>query len=188
MQLTMTASITGETWGETIQPVREYLLSESTQPLSVLRPKLEAAHTELLAALEDVSDEQAQLRPGEGQGEDAWGIAEVLRHVASAEALMAERVRLLGNGQALDSLRPSSPGSMYGVDSRDISELRTALDSSNAALRSALDEIDGHERLDTLAAHRRFGELNCRGWIVLHTLHLQDHARQIGKLKHMADS
>jgi hypothetical protein len=66
MELTMTASITGETWGETIEPVREYLLSESTQPISILRPQLEAAHTALLAALDGVSDEQAQLRPGEG--------------------------------------------------------------------------------------------------------------------------
>jgi hypothetical protein len=95
---------------------------------------------------------------------------------------MAERVRLLGSGQSTDSLRPSSSGAMYGVDSRDLSELRSALDRSYTGLRSAVDEIDGHERLDTLAAHRRFGELNCRGWIALHTLHLQDHARQIDKL------
>jgi hypothetical protein len=182
----MTASITGETWGEIIEPVREHLLRESTQPIAVLRPKLDAAHAELLGALDGVTTAQAQLRPAEGEGEDAWGIAEVLRHVASAEALMAERVRLLGTGQSTDSLRPSQSGSMHGVDSRNLTELQAALEKSSAALGSAIDGIEGHERLDTLAAHRRFGELNCRGWIALHTLHVQDHARQIEKLKRLS--
>ncbi|MBV9547467.1 MAG: DinB family protein, partial [Chloroflexi bacterium] len=110
----MTASITGETWGDVIEPVREYLLNESKQPLAALRPKLEAAHRGLLESLEGVSNEQAQVRPAEGEGEDAWGIAEVLRHVASAQALMAERVRLLGSGESTESLRPSQPGGMHG--------------------------------------------------------------------------
>ncbi|MBV9170247.1 MAG: hypothetical protein JOZ81_09220, partial [Chloroflexi bacterium] len=69
----MTASITGETWGETIEPVREYLLNESNERFAVLRPKLEAAHRGLLDAVQSVSNEQAQIRPAEGEGEDAWG-------------------------------------------------------------------------------------------------------------------
>ena len=34
--------------------------------------------------------------------------------------------------------------------------------------------------------HRRFGDLNCRGWVALQTIHLQDHARQIANIKAMA--
>jgi hypothetical protein len=62
-----------------------------------------------------------------------------------------------------------------------------ALDESQAALEGAIAEIEGHERLDTLAEHRRFGELNCRGWVALHTLHLRDHARQIERLKQVPE-
>ena len=177
--------ITGETWGENVEGVRAYLLSEAEQPLAVLRSKLEGTRQELRGVLDGVSDAQAQFTPAAGQGEDAWGIAEVLRHIASIEPIMAERVRLLGSGQPADGLTPTRPGFLTAVDTRRIGELLPLLDRSYAELLGAMDAIDGHERLDMLSAHRRFGELNCRGWVALHTLHLQDHARQIARIKRL---
>jgi hypothetical protein len=179
----MTTPITGETWGDEVDKVREVLLQEAEQPFAALRPKLDAARRELLAAIEGVSEEQAQLRPAAGEGEDAWGIAEVLRHFASIETIMAGRIQALGSGEATDSITPTYPGYMEAIETRRLPELRAALDASYAALLAAIDAIEGHERLDTVAAHRRFGELNCRSWIAMHTLHLQDHTRQIGKIK-----
>jgi hypothetical protein len=181
----MTTLITGETWGENIEAVRAYLLSEAGQPFAELRPKLDAARSELSASLDSVSDAQAQFTPGTGEGEDAWGIAEVLRHIGTIEPTMARRVRLLGSGESTEELPRGQPGYMADVDSRQISELRPMLARSYAELLGAITLIEGHERLDTLAAHRRFGELNCRGWVALHTLHLRDHARQIGSIKHL---
>lgn len=179
----MTTPITGETWGDEIDSVRELLLREAEQPFAALRPKLDAARRELLAAVEDVSEEQAQFRPETGEGEDAWGIAEVLRHFASIETIMADRIRTLGSGSPTDAITPTYPGYMEALETRRLPELLRALDASYAALLAAIEEIEGHERLDTLAAHRRFGELNCRSWLAMHTLHLQDHARQAGKIK-----
>src|SRR5207237_10430397 len=131
-------------------------------------------------------NEQAQFTPASGEGEDAWGIAEVLRHIATTEPVMAQRVRLLGTGQPTDGLPRSRSGNIDDVQTRQISELRLALDHSYADLLGALDAIDGHERTDTVLAHRRFGELNCRGWVALHTAHVRDHARQVAKITAMA--
>jgi DinB superfamily len=178
-----TNPITGETWGENLEAVRAYLLREAKQPLSALQPKLQAAYTALRAQLEGVSDHQAQFAPPNGEGEDAWGIAEVLRHIASVEPIMAQRVSLLGSGQSTDQIKPTYPGYLEDVATRQMADLLTTLDQTSSELHKAIQTIDGHERLDTLAAHRRFGELNCRGWVALHTLHLHDHTRQIGKLK-----
>jgi hypothetical protein len=181
-----TTLVTGETWGENVDGVRAHLLAEAEQPFSVLRPNLEMARQEFEAAIEQVSNQQAQFRPESGQGEDAWGIAEVLRHIATIEPIMAQRVRLLGSGQYTDSLPRTQSGSTANVQTRDIAELRQAVDRSFADLLAAIDNIAGHERLDTLVAHRRFGELNCRGWVALHTAHLRDHARQIANIKGLA--
>jgi hypothetical protein len=181
--MTTTSLITGQTWGDNVDAVRAYLLGQSEEPLPALRARLDAARQEFRAALDGVSETQAQFTPASGEGEDAWGIAEVLRHIASIEPIMADRVRLLGQGQPTDSLTQTHPGYLKAVETRELSALRLLLDQSSAALLAAIDTIQGHERLDTQTPHRRFGPLNCRGWIALHTLHLQDHARQITRLK-----
>ena len=178
----MTTPITGDTWGDVIEPVREFLLQEATSTFAILLPKLDAARGELLAAIEGVTDSQGAFRPGGGAGEEAWGIAEVLRHLASIEVIMADRIRLLGLGLPVE-VTTTYPGYMEGVESRSLPELRSVLDQSYAQLLAAIASIEGHERLDTLEPHRRFGELNCRAWLVMHGLHIQDHARQIGRLK-----
>ena len=46
-----------------------------------LWPRVTSARADLLQALEGVTDETAARRPGEGEGEAAWSIAEVVRHV-----------------------------------------------------------------------------------------------------------
>jgi hypothetical protein len=180
----MTTPITGETWGNEIDSVRDYILRESELPFAELRPKLEAARRELLGALEGVSDEQAAFRPGSGNDEDDWGIAEALRHVASIEAIMTDRIRALGSGLPLN-LKQTYPGYHEDIETRNLPELVETLGKSRLGLLAAVAEIEGRERLDTFDAHRRFGELNCRGWLVMHTLHEQDHARQIAKIKRL---
>jgi hypothetical protein len=161
------------------------LLREAQQTFTDLRQNLDAARTELSASIDSVSDVQAQYTPASGEGEDAWGIAEVLRHIATIEPIMARRVRLLGNGESTEELPRGQPGYLADVDSRKIAELRQMLERSYAELLDAIALVEGHERLDTLAAHGRFGELNCRGWVALHALHLRDHARQIENIKHL---
>jgi hypothetical protein len=133
------------------------------------------------AALDGVSDAQAEFTPASGEGEEAWGIGAIARHIASVEPSFGERVRLLGTGQSADSLPRSA--SSAAPDLRPLDNLRQDLERSFAEFLDKVATIDGRERLDTLSAHRRFGPLNCRGWVVLHTLHLQDHARQIDKIK-----
>ena len=113
----MTRPITGETWGDEVAGVRAYLLAEAELPFAELRLKLASARGDLLAELDGVSDAQAELRPYEGEGEDAWGIAEALRHVASIETIMAQRVRLLGLGLPVD-VQATYPGYMESVDTR----------------------------------------------------------------------
>jgi hypothetical protein len=177
----MTTLITGETWGEAVEPALAYLLREAEQPFATLRPKLESARANFRAALDGVSDAQAEFTPASGEGEEAWGIGAIARHIASVEPSFGERVRLLGTGQSVDSL--PRPASSAAPDVRPLDNLRQDLERSFAEFLDKVATIDGRERLDTLSAHRRFGPLNCRGWVVLHTLHLRDHARQIDKIK-----
>ncbi len=179
-----TQPITGETWGDEVDPVRTYLLSESDKPFAELRPIVAAARARVLEALEGTTKEQVQFRPPEGEGEDAMGIAEVMRHLTSIEAIFAERIRQLGLGVELNVTK-TYPGYMEDVTTREPDELASEFEGTGARMGAAIVEIEGHERLDTTDSHRLFGPLNCRGWYRLHGVHLEDHVHQIAKIKQM---
>jgi hypothetical protein len=179
-----TTPITGDTWGDEVDPVREYLLAEAEKPFAELRPVVAASRTRLLEALAGTTKEQVQFRPPEGEGEDAMGIAEVMRHLVSIEAIFAERIRQLGLGIDLN-VTNTYPGYLEDVTTRDPDELAAEFEASGARMDAAIAEIDGRERLDTTDPHRLFGPLNCRGWYRLHGIHLEDHVHQIGKIKAM---
>ena len=60
---------------------RTRLIEESTdRDWYDLWPRVTAGRAELLRALEGVTEETAARRPGDGEGEAAWSIAEVVRH------------------------------------------------------------------------------------------------------------
>lgn len=174
--------ITGETWGDEVESVRTYLLAESEQSFAELRPRVVAEREVLRTLCADTTAEQVAFRPDTGEGEDAWGIAEVLRHVASVEVIFAERIRQLGLGQPVDVTK-TYPGFMESHETRDREELLAAFEASGRVMLEAIDAVAGSEILDSFDTHRLFGELNCRGWFRLHGLHMSDHARQVTRLK-----
>ena len=176
--------ITGDTWGDEVDSVRSFLLSESEKSFAELRPVVAASRQRILAALEGTSTAQLQFRPPGGDGEDAMGIAEVMRHLSSVEAIFAERIRQLGLGMDLNVTR-TYPGYMEDVETRDPAQLAAEFRRSGEAMMQALGSIEGRERLDTFDSHRLFGPLNCRGWFRLHGTHLEDHVHQIAKIKAM---
>ncbi len=176
--------MTGETWGDEVDSVRTYLLDESERSLTDLMPVVWAERQQLLDALLDSSEAQIEFVPATGEGEDGWGLAEVLRHVASIEVIFAGRIRQLGLGEAVNVTK-TYPGYMEDISTRNRSELIEAFEASGRAMLDAIAAIDGHEVLEPTDPHRLFGELNCRGWFRLHGLHLLDHAHQVGKIKLM---
>ena len=171
--------ITGEVWGEEEARARAYLLSEAQRPFAGIRPALEEARLALEAELQGVSETQARFRPPTGEGEDAWCIAEVVRHVIHVETAMALRVRALALGEE----PPRSSGGPGGKEDASLAELRALLQGTRDNLFAAVREVEGKERLDTTTRHAFFGELNCRGWFRLQGLHEEDHTRQIRRLK-----
>ncbi len=176
-----TTPITGEVFGQERDAPRAYLLAESQKQFSELRSAMEMAQQALRAALAGVTEAQARFEPGgAGEGEDAWGIAQILRHISGAQSRNAVRLRSL----ALATDAPAGAAAPQNAeDTRTIEDLRAALDESYKALLDAVAEVEGKERLDTTFTHTFFGDLNCRGLFALQTLHANDHARQIDRVK-----
>src|SRR5215210_2487551 len=94
-----TGPVTGAVWGESNDRARAYLIAEASRPFSELVPIVEAARARLLAKLEGVSEAQAAFRPSDGEGEDAWGVLEIARHLVRVEMWITERVEALSRGE-----------------------------------------------------------------------------------------
>ena len=175
--------ITGEKFGEEREAPRAHLLAEAQKPFSELRGDLEEAQARLRSALQGVTDAQSRFQPKGGEGEDAWGIAQVLRHLGASEGRMAKRIINLGQGTEMGA-PPPQPGD---DDPRSLEELKAGLEEGYEALLSAAATVDGGENLESTWNHPMFGEINCRAVFALQTLHVNDHARQIERLKAMPD-
>jgi len=175
--------ITGEKFGEEREAPRAHLLAETQKPFSELRGDLVKAQETLRSALQGVTDAQSRFAPSTGEGEDAWGIAQVVRHLGGSEGRMAKRIVNLGLGDEMGAPAPQ-PGD---DDPRSLDELKQGLEDGYEALLSAVATIDGNEDLTRTWNHPFFGEINCRSVFALQTLHVNDHARQIERLKAMPD-
>lgn len=166
------------------QRARSALLKHAEQPMPALLAALDSSRRDLLAALAGITDDQARFRPRTGgaaaDAEEAWSIAEVLRHLVQAEEGIADRVARLARGEPAET---SVPGALGGHADTPLPGLIEALAASREKLRSVVESISGNERLDTTVAHAFFGELNCRGWLALWVRHEASHVRQIEQIK-----
>jgi hypothetical protein len=175
--------ITGEKFGAERAAPRAHLLAEAQKPFSELQADLAAAHDNLRSVLQGVTDPQSRFQPSSGEGEDAWGIAQVLRHLGGSEGRFAKRVLNLGRGDEMGAPAPQ-PGD---DDPRSLEELKKGIEESYQALLGAANAVAGSENLEPTWNHPMFGELNCRAVFALQSLHTNDHARQIARLKAMPD-
>src|SRR5436189_2672176 len=135
--------ITGETFGAEREAPRAHLLAEAEKPFSELQADLAAAHENLRQALEGVTDPQSRFQPKGGEGEDAWGIAQVIRHLGGSEGRMAKRIVNLGRGDEMGAPAPQ-PGD---DDPRSLDELKQGLEDGYEALSAAATTIEGNEDL-----------------------------------------
>jgi hypothetical protein len=156
------------------------ILAQGERPFSELTLLVESVRADLLAALEGVSEAQSRFKPPGGEGEDAWGIAEVVRHLIHGESNVALRLLALALGQ---DAAGSTPGQLGGNEGVSFEGLKALLRQSRRALLDAVAAVDGVERLDTTAPHAYFGELNCRTWLFFQSFHDGLHLRQIQAAK-----
>ncbi len=163
--------------------VRSYLVGQAEKKtFAELRPTVDEARAAFLAELEGVSETQAAYRPTEGgEGEGAWGIAEVVRHLIQSEERVGRAVQRLGTGGPPGE--KAVPGRLVGHEGETMPQLLEALKGSRAQLLQAAESIDGKEDLGPASDHPFFGPLNCRAWFLFQRVHDIDHTRQIQKTK-----
>ena len=145
-----------------------------------LWPSVTAARTELIRALEGVSEEAAARRPGGGEGEAAWSLAEVARHALKYTRNVRAIIEATSRGRtAVKDAR----GLLDDAGVATFAELRRQLIVESVSLGALPEQLPEPPNLDVTVGHAVLGQLNCRAWYLFLTLHDSDHTRQVRALR-----
>ena len=126
-----------------------------------------------LLELAESADEPATLVAPAGEGEQ-WCLRELMRHVVSAEAGVANLVGILGRGET----RPVDKrvaGMMADDDGRTWAEILSELRRTSETLLQTIRDLPDPPNTEATAPHPFFGELNCLEWAVFQRVHDEDH-------------
>jgi uncharacterized damage-inducible protein DinB len=145
--------------------------------------KLEEERAALLAALATVGEEQAEVRPPEGEGEEGWSVKEQLTHLAGMDRSYRQWViRALAEDRpdTADGRTPNEPLEMPQEQAHEAS-LDALVAQMNAERAETLDLARGiePEQYERTAIVPAFGELTVMQWLRSYYRHDRMHRAQI---------
>ena len=148
--------------------------------------RLASARAELIGATLDVSEAQAVWRPplaggaeGADEGEEAWCVAEILRHLITATPNVAAIIEATAQGR---TERKGPPGEIAAAEA-GIEELRGQLVAVSEGLLSVGLRIPSRANDEVVVEHAFFGPLPSRAWALFQPIHDGMHTGQIRALK-----
>jgi len=147
-----------------------------------LLSKMAEERATLLATLETVDEEQAAVRPPEGEGEAGWSVKEQLAHLAEMEVSYREWVRraLTEDGPDVTTGNHPDPVVYPHAEAHEatVAQHVAELVKQRERTLEVIDSIplEGYERT---ASNRLFGELNVMQWLRSYYRHDRMHAAQI---------
>jgi hypothetical protein len=161
---------------ENTQQALAYIRHQASKSLADLRVLAARTAADCGRCLEDIGEEQARFKPGDG-----WSVKEVLDHLIDAtNRAVIEPIRDLVAGRAPQAFTPDHS---HGRAMRPIQELRQELErllEETVVLVGSLPEGDLPRGT---WEHPSLGPLNLKELIALHRLHAMDHVQQIEKIK-----
>ncbi len=155
-----------------------YLAQGEKYSFAELWPRATAARLELLAALEGVSDAQADWSPAP----EEWSIKETALHILNNSRSARRLVRRLALGQSDDAAGIEPPRE---ATSLPIQELHVRLRQDGIEWAAAILDLPPTPPNTPTAPHSMFGHLHARAWYLFQRTHDLDHRGQIEKVKAM---
>ena len=165
------------TQADEFQRVRSYLQAQGERhTFSELWSRMIRARVSVMDAVEGVTQEQADFRPDP----DEWTIAEVLHHLLTSSAMVAETVEALSRGEPINPGRIDPPRE---ETTQAIGELTSDLREDSIAWTTLTQRLPDAPPTEPTAPHSMFGELHARAWYLFQRVHDLDHGGQIAKNK-----
>jgi len=148
-------------------------------PWPVIWQRLAAARAELVGAAFGLTEAQARWRPPHGEGEEAWSIAEVLRHLITATPNITAIIEATAHGR---TERKDPPGAI-AAPAAPLDELHAQLVAVSEHLLSVGRRIPAEPNRTITVDHAFFGPLPALAWPLFQAVHDGLHTEQIKSIK-----
>jgi len=163
-----------------IKKALEYMKYQGSKSLEELTALIDRSSSAWAAALEGMSDAQAEFRPGE-----EWNAREVLGHLIGTHRGINQQIADIAGA---DSPRAAPHVRKMGevpdeYEQMDIARLRTEVDDTFREIETLMKSLASSDGLDQQFPHPIFGPLNLKEWFVFHRVHAMDHVQQLDKIK-----
>jgi hypothetical protein len=161
--------------------VRAYLLAQAERhDFAELWPRVMEQRSVLLAAFAEFTEAQAAFRPADGEGEGAWGAAELARHLVTS----TRNVMAIVEATARGAEAPKDPlGTLGEASYGSFAEARKALIDVSLEFAALPGRLPAAPSLHATVEHGFFGPLNCRAWFLFQRVHDTDHVNQLAALR-----
>jgi hypothetical protein len=143
-----------------------------------LKREVRDAYTDLQAAIESFSNEQAVWKPTEGE----WSAAQVGDHVALSTGTLGNITAVLARGQTVTDADWDPPPRFRG-DVSDVRNVKRRLAELSSYTDRLFDEGASTDRLDVKANNSFLGDMTWREWFYFLGIHARAHIEQIEKLR-----
>lgn len=139
------------------------------------------AHSQqrLIDTVGAVSEEDALKRPA---GEVEWCLRELMAHVVTAEAGVANAVTTLASGTPMPPTDRRLAGMARSYDGKPYSAIIDDLRATNAAMLDAIRNMPDEPNTTLTFDHPFFGPLNCLEWAVFQRVHDEDHIQHAQRI------
>lgn len=167
--------------GDARARVRAYLIGQAEKyDFAELWPRVEEQRSALLAAFAEFTETEAAFRPAGGEGEAAWGAAELARHLVTSTRNVMAIVEATARGVEA----PKDPlGTLGETAYPSFEAARQALFDVSLELGALVGRLPASPNLDATVEHAFFGPLNCRAWLLFQRVHDTDHINQLAALR-----
>ncbi len=146
-----------------------------------LTEKMAQERDALLALLDGIDEQQAEVRPPEGDGEDGWSVKEQLSHLASMETMYrawAQRALAEDNPDLRGTTADPTAYPLERAHEATVGQHADELRKQRTVTQEVIAGIpaDGYERT---ATQQMFGELTVMQWLRSYYRHDRMHQAQI---------
>jgi hypothetical protein len=162
--------------------VLAFVAEHSVRSPGEIEAVVQAAHDEMMAAIEGVTEEGAAWKPAGGE----WSVLEAMAHLVTTKRTMAGLARLLASGQ-----RPPGAEQFEEMGAQDgqvlvspgtLAEARQMAEEAHERWLSVIRSLDSADA-ETRFKHYIFGAMNAREWSVFQAVHDGDHTPQMLRVR-----
>lgn len=168
---------------EVVERVVSYMRHQSKKSRDALVDLVAHSQQRLIDTVGAISEDDALKCPPIGAaGAEEWNLRQLMAHVVTAQAGVANVVSTLASGTPMPPTEQRIAGMARSYDGQPYSAIIDDLRTTNAAMLDAIRNMPAEPNTELTFGHPFFGPLNSVEWAVFQRVHDEDHIQHAQRI------